>query len=201
MRTKSPETLKAIFNYYESYYAKNNCSPAVSNVQKKIGISPSTAHGYIKVLVEDGRLEQIDTRGYIPISTKVTSSDNIPQIGSISCGIAITAEENIERYITVPKWFCKTRQKYFFLKASGDSMVGAGISDGDLVLIRQQETAEEGNIVVALTPEKESTLKTLKLDHESGKVILHPENKKYKDMLFPYIEIQGVVEKVIKEYD
>jgi repressor LexA len=88
--------------------------------------------------------------------------------------------------------------KFYFLKASGNSMIGAGINDGDLVLIKQQTIANVGDIIVALV-ENEVTLKRLAYDEEQGCHYLHPENKRMKDIYPDCIEVQGVAVKVVKD--
>ena len=111
-------------------------------------------------------------------------------VGSVSCGPLTFAEENIEEYIKLPKSLLGAG-KFFILHASGQSMIGAGIEDGDLVVIRQQETAEPGQIVVALV-EDEVTLKRFFPDPQNGCIRLHPENKRMKDIIVDNCQIQGV---------
>ena len=121
----------------------------------------------------------------------------VPVVGGIACGVPILAEENIERYIPIPKDFLGNGN-FFILQAQGNSMINAGIADGDYVIVRQQETAEIGQIVVALIGE-EATLKRYYIDRERRKIRLHPENSRMKDMYYDSITIQGVAIKVIKD--
>ena len=102
-------------------------------------------------------------------------------VGSVSCGPLTFAEENIEEYIKLPTSLLG-HGKFFILRASGQSMIGAGIEDGDLVVVRQQETAEPGQIVVALV-EDEVTLKRFFPDPQNGCIRLHPENRRMKDII------------------
>lgn len=90
------------------------------------------------------------------------------------------------------------RGEFFALQASGDSMINAGINDGDLVLIRKQNTAEEGEIIVALVDD-ETTLKRFYRDKKNKRFILHPENEKYDDIIVDNLVIQGIVTKVLKD--
>ena len=90
---------------------------------------------------------------------------------------------------------------YFVLMAKGESMINAGIDDGDYVVIRQQPSAEEGQIVVAMVEDGEATLKRYYKDKRRKKVRLHPENDEMEDMFFDSIEIQGVAVKVIKNLE
>ena len=109
----------------------------------------------------------------------------------------LLAEENIECYLPISNEFLGNGE-FFILRANGESMIDAGICDGDYVIIRKQEDAEEGQIIVALIDD-EATLKRYYLDKTKKKLRLHPENKEMKDMYFNSIVIQGVAVKVIKD--
>lgn len=124
-----------------------------------------------------------------------------PLVGSIPCGAAQTEEENIREYISLPvSLFGKG--KFYILEASGDSMVDAGIDDGDLVVIRTDCTAEVGNIVVALTEDNESTLKVFGgIDEKAERAVLEYRNQaKYPDqkIFVRQLVIQGIAKHVIK---
>ena len=121
----------------------------------------------------------------------------VPLVGSIACGPQMLAEENIEKYLPIPKGLLG-RGEHFALIASGDSMINAGINNGDCVFIRKQDTAEIGQIVVALIG-NETTLKRYYLDEKRKQVRLHPENDNMEDMFFKTIQIQGVAVKVMKD--
>lgn len=120
----------------------------------------------------------------------------VPLVGNIACGEASEPIYEIDDYIPTPNSIAKNGQ-YFFLKAKGDSMVNAGIDDGDLILIRQQSTADNGQIVVALI-DGSSTLKRFFCDDASKQIILKPENKAYKEKRYKNVDIQGIAIKVIK---
>ena len=120
----------------------------------------------------------------------------VPLVGRIACGDAIEPVLEIEEYIPMSKSILGSGE-FFFLKASGDSMIGAGINDGDLVLIRQQNTADNGQIVVALIDD-ETTLKRLYRDDSRKQIILKPENKSYKEKRYNNVNVQGIAIKVIK---
>lgn len=121
----------------------------------------------------------------------------IPLLGTVACGTPIFAEENIEAFIPVSDKFIKPSNRYFILRASGDSMDEVGINDGDLVLIRQQNTAFEGDNVVALI-DNEATIK--EFHYGNNMIILKPRSKNSKHqpiVLTSDFWIQGVVETVI----
>ena len=117
-------------------------------------------------------------------------------LGSVACGVPRFAEENIEEYVRLPVSLFGSGD-FYILRAVGDSMIGVGIDDGDLVLVRQQNYAEAGQIVVALV-EDEATLKRYYPEPENKRVRLHPENDSMSDIYVDECLIQGVAVKVIK---
>lgn len=122
---------------------------------------------------------------------------NIPLLGSVACGLPIFAEENVEAHIPISIKILKKGNKYFLLRAKGDSMNDAGIDHGDLVLIRQQQYAQNGDQVVALIDD-EATIK--EYHHKGNLVVLKPKSKnlKYQPIILTdEFRIQGVVEAVI----
>ena len=177
--------------------------PSVRELMKALGYrSPRSALIFIRKLVEKGFLEQKAEGKFrllkdISNSENVAQTVNIPLVGSIACGLPISAEENIEAYVPVSTDIAKKSYKYFFLRASGDSMNMAGISDGDLVLIRQQSTAENGDLVVALI-DNEATIKQFFRSKDA--VILKPKssNPIYTPIVLTNnFLVQGVIELTI----
>ena len=129
-------------------------------------------------------------------ATSISTVD-IPLVGSVACGLPILAEENIETYIPVSTAFVKKGSRYFLLRACGDSMNEAGINDGDILLVRQQNFADNGKKVVALIND-EATVKIL--DRRDGVVILRPKssNLSHKPIVVTEnCQIQGEVVTVI----
>ena len=122
------------------------------------------------------------------------------QIKEVDYGtfLSMLEEENIEAYYWLPEELFG-KGDFFFLRANGDSMIGAGIDDGDLVLIRRCDDAQVGQIVVALTDENENTLKRFYPEPEKNQVRLKAENPKYKDIITRECHVQGVAVKVIKD--
>lgn len=120
----------------------------------------------------------------------------VPVYGSIKCGEPNEPETDLEGYIEIPKSMIG-QGDFFVLRAKGDSMIDVGIHDGDLLLVRYQSFADNGDIVVAEI-DKEFTLKTLFKNDEEKVVVLHPENKKYKDIVVKNCRIIGIAEKIIK---
>lgn len=200
MRTMSLDLMERISKFIENYYSINGRSPSIREIADALQISVGCVAKYLaemenrKLLINNG-----GCRGIMTIKMSKTNSQvsNLPVVGSIACGSPLLAEENIECYLPIPKEFLGNGE-YFILQANGDSMINAGINDGDYVIIRKQETAEQGQIIVALI-DNEATLKRYYVDRRKKKVRLHPENKDMEDMYFDSIVIQGVAIKVIKD--
>lgn len=115
----------------------------------------------------------------------------LPMLGEISCGIPILAMESWDSY-PVLMMKDKAKQVDFCLKAKGDSMIGAGIKHGDVVLVRKQETVEDGEIAVVIVGEEEATLKRVYYDKERGELSLNPENPSYRPMHFRGEELNQI---------
>ena len=198
MRTKDTALIEQIKKSIEKTYEESGRSPSVRQIAREVGCSYSTVSRYIKEMVERGMIARTSGEYETEAISKM-NMDTVPVavVGSVSCGPLTFAEENIEEYIKLPTSLLG-QGKFFILHASGQSMIGAGIEDGDLVVVRQQPTAEPGQIVVALV-EDEVTLKRFYPDPENGCVRLHPENKRLKDIIVDDCQIQGVSVKVLKD--
>ena len=169
-------------------------------IAKEFSITSGCVSNYIKEMAEKNMLENSSGSRGIRTLKMQKSNNGIEQlgvVGTIACGSPMYAEENIETYISFPRALLGNGE-FFILRANGESMIDAGIDDGDLVIIRKQETAEEGDIIVALIND-EATLKRFYRDKKRRKIRLHPENAKLEDMYFDNIAIQGVAIKVIKD--
>lgn len=198
MRTKDTALIEQIKKSIEKTYEESGRSPSVRQIAREVGCSYSTVSRYIKEMVERGIIARSSGEYETEVISKM-NMDTVPVavVGSVSCGPLTFAEENIEEYIKLPTSLLG-QGKFFILHANGQSMIGAGIEDGDLVVVRQQPTAEPGQIVVALV-EDEVTLKRFYPDPENGCVRLHPENKRLKDIIVDDCQIQGVAVKVLKD--
>ena len=200
MRSKNSDLMNNIVEFINREYLDNGRTPTMQEIATAFEISKGCVSKYIAEMQEKGMLENsgscrgIRTKKMEKIQQAV---EYLPVVGSIACGTPMLAEENIETYLPIPTEFLGAGS-YFILKAYGESMVNAGIDDGDLVVVRQQETADEGQIVVALV-DNETTLKRYYLDEEHKRIRLHPENDSMKDMFFNHIDIQGIAVKVIKD--
>ena len=198
MRTKSREIKDAIKSYIEQVGSSGGNCPSYKDISGAVGTSKTNVYRYIAEMLSDGELVQ-SAYGYITDKMDRAASDiqTVPILGSIPCGPLTEEAEYIEGYYNLPTSFIG-RGEHYLLRANGDSMVNAGIDDGDLVLIRRQNNAEDGDIVVALA-ENLSTLKRLYRDDERKCVVLHPENDYMEDIIVKDCYIQGVAVKIIKE--
>ena len=200
MRSKNEDTLKAILNFINDWYFQNNDYPTLMQIGEELHIGTTTAHRYVAELVNRGEISKNNRYGSLQtkeISKATAKASRLPIVGEIACGTPILAEENIECYVTFSRELLGSGN-FFILRAKGDSMINAGIDDGDLVVIRQQDTAVEGQIVVALI-DNEATLKRYYIDKRRKKIRLHPENDAIKDMYFDMVQIQGVAVKILKD--
>lgn len=197
MRSKSPELMNQICKYVEKYYIQNGHSPSTSMIGEAVGIARGTAYKYLVEMSNRGMIEYDGKEIQTPVTKKVnTDIAQTAIVGSIPCGSPNYEEENIEEYVSLPTAIFGSGE-FYILRASGDSMINAGIEDEDLVVIRKQNTANEGDIVVALV-DNQNTLKRFYRDKKSKKIILRPENEKYQDIIVDECFIQGVACKVIK---
>ena len=197
MRSKSPELMNQICKYVEKYYLQNGHSPSTSMIGDEVGIARGTAYKYLVEMSNRGMIEYDGHEIQTPVTKKVnTDIAQTAIVGSIPCGSPNYEEENIEEYISLPTAIFGSGE-FYILRASGDSMINVGIEDEDLVVIRKQNTANEGDIVVALV-DNQNTLKRFYRDTKNKKIILRPENEKYQDIIVNDCFIQGVACNVIK---
>ena len=196
MRSKDPEIMKRIVDFVEAYHLDYNSSPSLRVIADGVGIGSTTVYRY---------LVEMNERGMICYDGKTIRNEKIDKsergtiraavIGRIACGIPNLAEQHVEGYVNLPESLFG-QGNFYILRASGCSMTEAGIDDGDLVVIREQNTAEDGQIVVALVDD-EATLK--RFFHEGDRIRLHPENPRMKDIFVTDCRIQGVAVKVIHD--
>lgn len=200
MRTKNPEYIAAIEKFVSDYIDCCGISPSVQEIAAGTGMSQTNAYRYVKAMREseilcgDGSHRSIIT---MKDSGARQQTLRVPVLGAVSCGIPKLTEENIEEYVRLPvSLFGKG--DFYILRANGESMTGAGIDDGDRVIVRQQNTADEGQIVVALIGD-EATLKRFYPEPENCRIRLHPENPSMEDIYVEDCVIQGVAVKILKD--
>ena len=198
MQRLNRENFSRIEDFANSYAELNGGrSPSLTEIGEGLGLSKSTVSKYLNIMKSEGL---IDFEGHRGLVTKQMREDrdgmfSVPVLGEVACGLPIFAEENIEEYVRLPVSLFG-RGEFFLLRARGDSMINAGIDDGDLILARKQEVAEYNQIVVALVGD-EATLKRFR--PRGGKIYLHAENPAYEDIVLESCMIQGVAVKIIKD--
>lgn len=199
MRSKNEEYFRQIETFIDVYRDENAAAPTVMEISAALGIPKTTVGRYLAYMREQGMLEYSGHRNIQTRASKLGRGETLmtPVLGRISCGLPKFAEENIEEYVRLPVALFG-RGDFYILRASGDSMIDAGIDDGDLVLIRMQDHADEGQIVVALI-EDEATLKRYYIDRQRRCIRLHPENPRLEDIYVSQCQIQGVAVKVLKD--
>ena len=171
-------------------------APSVREICQAVGLkSPSTVHFHLKRLQEQGLIEKGDFKGRAIVLTQPKEKDRIPVVGRVAAGTPILAQECVEDYLTFD---CGGREDEFFaLRVRGESMLKAGILPDDLVVVRRQQTAVNGEIVVALLGD-EATVK--RLDRRDGHVWLMPENDAYQPIDGDGAQILGKVSAVVRHY-
>ena len=199
MRTKDKDLARKIKNCIEEYYCQYGTSPTVRYIASQVGCGKSNISRYIDYLRDQGLLTLGDN-GYETDITRATETNMVavPKLGYIPCGPLAEEFECIDGYIRLPASFVGNAKSCFLLSASGNSMIDAGINDGDLVLVKQQENANYNDIIVALV-DNEVTLKRYRPNSDKGCIVLHPENKQMKDIVVDNCKIQGIAIKVIKD--
>ena len=172
-----------IFDFIKKYSAGHGYPPTVRDIGKAVGLaSSSTVHAHLANLEKLGLVRRDPTkpraielldRAVDAAKNAVTGQSGLPLVGRVAAGVPITAEENIEEYIDVPP-LLGGDEGQFILAVQGDSMVDVGILNGDYVVVRPQDTAVDGEIIVALV-EEEATVK--RFFRETDHIRLQPENK------------------------
>jgi repressor LexA len=171
-----------IFEYIQTYSKKHGYPPTVRDIGKAIGLtSSSTVHTHLANLEKIGILKRDPSKPralevLVDKAKKAVGPSGLPVVGRVAAGAPVLAEENIEEYVEVPELAGGEVGEYV-LRVSGDSMRDAGILDGDHVVVRKQETARNGEIVVALVGEEATVKRYFK---ESDHVRLQPENDSHE---------------------
>ena len=185
--------------FIEDCFEENHRMPTVREIAKEMNIAPSCAHRYLVEMAERGLILYSQGRmSTEKIDKMKLATNNAALVGSIPCGSPDEREAYVEDYMPLPVSIFGSGDLYI-LRASGDSMIDAGIDDGDLVVIKEQNIAQIGDIVAALVKNSCNTLKRLEYDDERQSYYLHPENDNYGDIYVDDLFIQGVAKHVIKQ--
>ena len=199
MRTKSPETMKQIEDFVNAFFDENLRTPSMREIEAGTGLSRQTASSYLRTMAEQGVLEYDGRGGIITAHIRERAGAQVvslPIIGHVAAGVLTAAEEVREGFVEVPLSLLGGSD-YFALRVYGESMIGAGIQDGDLIVIRKAPHANVGQIVGAIDDEGQTTLK--RLAHDGERYYLHPENPEFADIYPDELQIQGVAELMLRD--
>ncbi len=197
MKHRNPEAMDRIIAFVNDYYRDNHKSPSLRQISAGTGVPHMTVKRMLNTMADAGLIDYDGETVVTEISNKASEETvQVGIIGSIPCGNLALEEEAVEEIVQLPVALFG-KGDLFLLHASGDSMTGAGIDDGDLVLIRRQEEARNGDIVVAFVEGEGNTLKRYK--QYGNTIFLHPENPKYRDIPLLNCKIQGIAINVIKK--
>jgi repressor LexA len=189
-----------ILDVINSFTSEEGYPPSVREIGERVGLSSSsTIHAHLKALEKRGMIERNPTkpRAMRSMSAPSAGPDMVvmPIVGRVAAGTPITAVENHEGEFALPAGFVPRSSDSFMLKVQGDSMIDAAILDGDLIMVRPQKSASNGEIVVAML-EGEATVK--RFYREAGRIRLQPENVGMAPIYASDVEIIGRVEAVVR---
>ena len=186
-----------IYDYIRDCIQNHNFSPTVREICENVGIkSTSTVHYYLQMLEEKGYIVK-DPLKKRTIKLPGGGSKSVPLLGTVTAGIPITAIQEIEEYIPVSN-LSGNAEDYFALHVRGTSMVGAGILDGDIVIVRQVPVADNGDIVVAMIDDEATVKRSYR---EDGHIRLQPENPEYEPIITTEAVILGKVVTLMRNYE
>ena len=201
---------REIFDFVVAYADKHGYPPTVREIGESVGLaSPSTVHAHLANLERAGYLRRDPTKPRAlevvgrerseAIASPVQETAKLPLVGEIAAGGPLLAEENIEDYLAVPEPL-SAGDEDFLLRVKGDSMIEAGILEGDYVVVHRQQTARDGDIVVALAGEDETadeaTVK--RFFRDNGRIRLQPENSALSPLYPHHVQILGKVTGVFR---
>lgn len=210
MTAKITKRQQAVLDNIEKHIREKGYGPTVREVCQDLGLSsPSTVHVHLKALEEKGYIKRdplksrsisltysVDAEGATSnvIKPDFSKSVNVPLVGRVAAGMPILAEENITEVITLPTEIVGNAAS-FMLVVKGDSMIEAGINDGDFVVVREQPVADNGDIVVALVDDGATVKRFYK---EKNFIRLQPENSKMEPIVLDNCSIAGIVTAVFR---
>ncbi|MBV8655474.1 MAG: transcriptional repressor LexA [Candidatus Eremiobacteraeota bacterium] len=194
------ERQRRILQAIGEFTSERGYPPSVREIGERVGLSSSsTIHAHLKALEKRGLISRDPTKPRA-LRSEVGSHAGrdalvVPIVGKVAAGVPITATENLEGEFVLPNAFVPRASDAFMLRVQGDSMIEAAILDGDLILVRPQRTADNGEVVVAML-DGEATVK--RFYREDGRVRLQPENREMAPIYASDVEIIGRVEAVVR---
>jgi repressor LexA len=204
--TKLSSRQQAILDFIKKEVRSKGYPPSVREIGEAVGLaSSSTVHGHLDRLEKKGLIRRDATKpraieitdGSLDMNVLPESTTRVPLVGKVTAGTPILATENIEDYFPLPSHMVGDHT-VFMLSVVGDSMIEAGIHDGDYVIVRQQSTASNGDIVVAMTEDNEATVK--RFFKEKDHIRLQPENSAMEPIRLRNVKILGKVIGLFREF-
>jgi repressor LexA len=200
------ERQRQILDFLTKYVDAHGYPPTVREIGEAVGLaSPSTVHAHLANLERAGLLKRDPTKPRaleLRREPKAVAADvhKLPLVGEVAAGGPLLAEDNVEGYLAVPEPLSRGGEE-FLLRVKGDSMINAGILDGDIAVVERAQDAKNGDIVVALAGDDETTQEaTLKrLFKEDGRVRLQPENDTLEPIYAQHVELIGKVIGVFRQ--
>ena len=197
MNEKLTKKQKEVLTFIKKYIVQYGFPPSVREICAGLGLSsPATVHTHLKQLELKGAISKtkskfrtIEVNGENEFMPKNENIVEVPLLGKVTAGTPIEAIDNPTEFFTLPASLIPAKETIFTLKVSGESMINAGIFDGDIVIIQKQRVARNGDIVVAMTMENEVTLKTFY--KEEDHIRLQPENDTMAPIILPTCTILG----------
>lgn len=198
--SKISKRQNSILDFIKQEVREKGYPPSVREIAEAVGLlSSSTVHGHLDRLEKKGFIRRDPTK---PRAIEILTPDEndnvvnfpvaqVPIVGKVTAGVPITATENIEDYFPLPAHYVGDNNNVFILNVIGESMIEAGIHNGDYVIVRQQQTANNGDIVVAMTEDDEATVKTFY--KEKDHIRLQPENETMEPIRLQNVTILGKV--------
>jgi repressor LexA len=199
LTTKLSKRQQDILDFIKSEVRQKGYPPSVREIGEAVGLaSSSTVHGHLARLESKGLIRRDPTKPRAIEILDNNQSDipqikviNVPIVGKVTAGLPITAVENVEEFFPLPENLAPADEQLFMLEVMGESMIEAAILDGDYVIVRQQNTANNGDIVVAMTEEDEATVK--RFFKEKDYFRLQPENSTMEPIILRNVSILGKV--------
>jgi repressor LexA len=204
------ERQRQILDFLTSYLDAHGYPPTVREIGEAVGLaSPSTVHAHLANLERAGLIKRDPTKPRaLELTDRIRSQPaedvhRLPLLGEIAAGSPLLADQNIQEHLAVPDMLARGDGEEFLLRVKGDSMINAGILDGDIVVVHRQPDARNGEIVVALAgqderaDEAEATVK--RFFREGGRVRLQPENDSLDPIYAEYVQILGAVTGVFRK--
>lgn len=192
-----------VITFIQDYAHEHTYPPTIREVASHFDISVKAAFDHVNALKKKGIIKSGSNRSRsIEIIDEAFTTEQtgmqIPLLGNVAAGLPLLAEENLERMISLPYDMLDTGKAFFALRIKGDSMINAGIHDGDIAVIKQQHEVENGNIVVARIQEEAVTLK--RFFRENNRIRLQAENEAYPPIYTQDIKILGTLKMIIRNY-